>query len=95
MATGFWPVFDGDVLPGDQYLLYQQGRFNDTPVTTSGHPAQRTAWRPMQALCSPACWTSSSRPTSRSASSCRVDALTTAPRESARLLPRVTLMANL
>jgi para-nitrobenzyl esterase len=32
MATGFWPVFDGDVLPGDQYLLYQQGRFNDTPV---------------------------------------------------------------
>ena len=32
MGTGFWPVFDGDVLPGDQYLLYEQGRFNDTPV---------------------------------------------------------------
>jgi para-nitrobenzyl esterase len=32
LGTGFWPVFDGDVLPGDQYLLYQQGRFNDTPV---------------------------------------------------------------
>ncbi len=32
MGTGFWPVFDGYVLPGDQYLLYQQGRFNDTPV---------------------------------------------------------------
>ena len=32
MGTGFWPVFDGDVLPGDQYVLYSQGRFNDTPV---------------------------------------------------------------
>lgn len=32
MGTGFWPVFDGHVLLGDQYLLYQQGRFNDTPV---------------------------------------------------------------
>lgn len=28
----FWPVADGDVLPGDQYELYQAGRFNDTPV---------------------------------------------------------------
>jgi para-nitrobenzyl esterase len=26
------PVFDGDVLPGDAYELYQAGRFNDTPV---------------------------------------------------------------
>jgi len=25
-------VFDGDVLPGDQYELYQAKRFNDTPV---------------------------------------------------------------
>lgn len=28
----FWPVDDGVVLPGDQYVLYSQGRFNDTPV---------------------------------------------------------------
>jgi para-nitrobenzyl esterase len=28
----FWPNFDGKVLPGDQYLLYEKGRFNDTPV---------------------------------------------------------------
>lgn len=28
----FWPVADGDVLPGDQYELYLAGRFNDTPV---------------------------------------------------------------
>jgi para-nitrobenzyl esterase len=25
-------VFDGDVLPGDQYELYLAGRFNDTPI---------------------------------------------------------------
>jgi para-nitrobenzyl esterase len=28
----FWPTADGDVLIGDQYELYQAGRFNDTPV---------------------------------------------------------------
>jgi para-nitrobenzyl esterase len=28
----FWPVADGYVLPGDQYVMYQAGRFNDTPV---------------------------------------------------------------
>ncbi len=28
----FWPVADGHVLPGDQYELYLQKRFNDTPV---------------------------------------------------------------
>jgi para-nitrobenzyl esterase len=28
----FWPVFDGDVLPGDEYALYEAGRFNDTPI---------------------------------------------------------------
>jgi len=32
LQNGFWPVFDGDVLPGDQYELYRTGRFNDTPV---------------------------------------------------------------
>jgi para-nitrobenzyl esterase len=32
LGTGFWPTDDGDVLPGDQYVLYSQGKFNDTPV---------------------------------------------------------------
>ena len=32
LGTGFWPVDDGHVLLGDQYRLYSQGRFNDTPV---------------------------------------------------------------
>jgi len=30
--ASFWPVFDGDVLPSDQYELYQTKRFNDTPI---------------------------------------------------------------
>jgi para-nitrobenzyl esterase len=29
---GAWPNFDGSVLPGDQYRLYEAGHYNDTPV---------------------------------------------------------------
>jgi para-nitrobenzyl esterase len=32
LQSGFWPVFDGDVLPRGQYELYQAKRFNDTPI---------------------------------------------------------------
>jgi len=32
LQGGFWPVFDGDVLPDDQYKLYSAGRFNDTNI---------------------------------------------------------------
>ena len=32
LGGGFWPIFDGDVLPADQYVLYSAGKFNDTPV---------------------------------------------------------------
>jgi para-nitrobenzyl esterase len=32
LGSGFWPNFDGWVLPGDQYNLYEQGHYNDTPV---------------------------------------------------------------
>jgi para-nitrobenzyl esterase len=28
----FWPVVDGDVLPGDPYELFEAGKFNDTPI---------------------------------------------------------------
>ena len=31
-GTRWWPVFEGDVLPGDQYELYRAGMFNDTPI---------------------------------------------------------------
>jgi para-nitrobenzyl esterase len=27
-----WPVMDGYVIPGDQYKLYERGRYNDVPV---------------------------------------------------------------
>jgi para-nitrobenzyl esterase len=30
--AGFWPAADGDVLPGDQFALYQAGKYNDVPV---------------------------------------------------------------
>jgi len=29
---GWWPNFDGYVLLGDQYNLYQEGKYNDTPI---------------------------------------------------------------
>lgn len=32
LGGGFWPVADGHVIPGDQYLLYESGKFNDTPI---------------------------------------------------------------
>ncbi|HUK35268.1 MAG TPA: carboxylesterase family protein, partial [Vicinamibacterales bacterium] len=32
LQATFWPVFDADVLPSDQYELYQAKRFNDTPI---------------------------------------------------------------
>jgi para-nitrobenzyl esterase len=32
MGGGSWPDFDGYVLLGDQYKLYQAGRYNDVPV---------------------------------------------------------------
>lgn len=28
----FWPVADGNVIPGDPYELYEKGQFNDTPI---------------------------------------------------------------
>ncbi len=30
--VGFWPVLDGWVIVGDQYTLYKEGRYNDTPI---------------------------------------------------------------
>lgn len=32
LGAGWWPVFDGYVLLGDQYRLYEAGHYNDTPV---------------------------------------------------------------
>ena len=32
LGAGWWPIFDGYALLGDQYQLYESGRYNDTPV---------------------------------------------------------------
>jgi para-nitrobenzyl esterase len=32
LSERFWPVADGNIIPGDQYELYKAGRFNDTPI---------------------------------------------------------------
>src|SRR5262249_46155069 len=31
-APRFWPPVDGHVIAADQYQLWRQGRFNDTPI---------------------------------------------------------------
>jgi para-nitrobenzyl esterase len=32
LSARFWPVYDGYVLPGDVFEMYESHRFNDTPV---------------------------------------------------------------
>ena len=32
LAGGPWPIVDGYVIPGDQYVLYEEGKFNDVDV---------------------------------------------------------------
>lgn len=32
MGAGGWPIVDGYVIPGDQFEMYEQGRFNDVNV---------------------------------------------------------------
>ena len=39
-APSFRPVMDGRVLPGDQFLLWQQGRYADVPVLTGATSAE-------------------------------------------------------
>lgn len=29
---GAWPIVDGYVIPNDQYILYEQGKYNDVPI---------------------------------------------------------------
>jgi para-nitrobenzyl esterase len=43
----FWPVFDGDILPRDQYELYQAGQFNDTPVLVGTNSDEGSPFLPL------------------------------------------------
>ncbi|MBL8750296.1 MAG: carboxylesterase family protein [Planctomycetes bacterium] len=43
----FWPVFDGDVLPGDQYELYRANRFHDTPILVGTNSDEGAPFAPL------------------------------------------------
>src|ERR1700733_1472717 len=38
---GSWPIFDGYVLLGDQYKLYEEGKYNDTPILIASNADER------------------------------------------------------
>jgi len=46
LQGAFWPVFDGHVLPGDQYELYQTKRFADTPVLIGSNSDEGVTFSP-------------------------------------------------
>ncbi len=50
-ATGFgpgmaWPIIDGWVIPGDQYKLYEEGKFNDTPILVGYNSDEGASFSP-------------------------------------------------
>jgi para-nitrobenzyl esterase len=46
LGGGAWPVFDGYVLPGDQYKLYEAGRYNDTPILAGSNADEGSLFVP-------------------------------------------------
>jgi para-nitrobenzyl esterase len=42
----FWPTQDGWVIPDDQYLLYEHGRHNDTPVLIGSNSDEGALFNP-------------------------------------------------
>jgi para-nitrobenzyl esterase len=46
LQGAFWPVFDGDVLPGDQYELYRAKRFSDTPILIGSNSDEGITFSP-------------------------------------------------
>jgi len=49
LSGQFWPVIDDYVLPGDQYRLYSQGRFNDVPILVGTNSDEGALFVPNQA----------------------------------------------
>ncbi|HKK47139.1 MAG TPA: carboxylesterase family protein [Balneolaceae bacterium] len=50
-TTGFgpgmaWPIIDRWVIPGDQYKLYQEGKFNDTPILVGYNSDEGASFNP-------------------------------------------------
>jgi para-nitrobenzyl esterase len=43
-----WPIIDGWVIPNDQYKLYEEGRFNDTPILVGYNSDEGASFSPPQ-----------------------------------------------
>jgi len=41
-----WPVIDGWVIPGDQYKLYEHGKYNDTPILVGYNSDEGASFSP-------------------------------------------------
>ena len=41
-----WPIIDGWVLPDDQYKLYEEGKFNDTPILVGYNSDEGASFSP-------------------------------------------------
>jgi para-nitrobenzyl esterase len=41
-----WPIIDGWVIPDDQYKLYEEGRFNDTPILVGYNSDEGASFSP-------------------------------------------------
>ncbi len=41
-----WPIIDGYVIPDDQYRLYSEGRFNDTPILVGYNSDEGASFSP-------------------------------------------------
>lgn len=43
-----WPIIDGWVIPDDQYKLYEEGKFNDTPILAGYNSDEGASFSPPQ-----------------------------------------------
>lgn len=41
-----WPIIDGKVIPDDQYRLYEEGKFNDTPILVGYNSDEGASFSP-------------------------------------------------
>lgn len=44
--AGGWPIIDGYVIPADQHTLYEQGKYNDTPILVGYNSDEGMSFRP-------------------------------------------------
>ncbi len=45
-----WPIIDGWVIPGDQYKLYKEGKFNDTPILVGYNSDEGASFSPPKTI---------------------------------------------